>query len=116
YDIGKTPEDLDRIMARCDAQADGRPHALYVVGLLGNRGIDPQRALDYLLHWSETTDDDTRHWAVEGIAMLGSDESIAPLLRVFHDDPSPFIRERAACGLAQHGMLDARQRFTAIPE
>ena len=116
YDIGKTPEDLDRIMTRCDRQADARPHELFVVGLLGNRGVDPHGALDYLLRWGGDPDDDTRHWAVEGIAMLGTDESISPLLHFFHDDPSPFIRERAACGLAQHGMLDARQRQTAVPE
>jgi len=55
YDIGKTPEDLDRIMARCDRQADGRPHELFVVGLLGNRGVDPRRALDYLLGYANDT-------------------------------------------------------------
>jgi hypothetical protein len=37
------------------------------------------------------------------------------LLDVFHDDPSPMIRERAACGLAQSGMLSATQRRTAVP-
>jgi hypothetical protein len=116
YDVGKTPEDLDKIMARCDRKADGRPHELFVVGLLGNRGVDPRRALDYLLRFANDPDVETRHWAVEGIAMLGTDDSIAPLLRVFHDDPSAFIRERAGCGLAQSGMLTAEQRFTAIPE
>ena len=30
---------------------------------------------------------------------------IDPLLEILHDDPSPMIRERAACGLAQSGML-----------
>jgi len=34
---------------------------------------------------------------------------------VFHDDPSPMIRERAACGLAQSGMLGRRQRRRAVP-
>jgi len=116
YDCGKTPEDLDRIMDRCDRSAEGRPHHLWTVGLLGNRGVDPRRALDYLLRWVSDPDDATRQWAVEGIAMLGTDDAIAQLLRVFHDDPSHVIRERAACGLAQHGMLSARQRFTAIPE
>jgi len=48
--------------------------------------------------------------------MLGTDDSITPLLHIFHDDPSPFIRERAACGLALHGMLTRRQRLTAVPE
>jgi HEAT repeat protein len=52
---------------------------------------------------------------VEGLAYLGTDETIAPLLDVFHDDPSPMIRERAACGIAQSGMLSERQRRTAVP-
>jgi HEAT repeat protein len=116
YAIEKSPEGLDRIMAACDRDDGGRPHELYVVGLLGNRGVDPRRALDYLLRWGNDRDDDARHWAVEGIAMLGTDDSIAPLLRFFHDDPSAFIRERAACGLAQHGMLTEKQRWSAIPE
>jgi hypothetical protein len=116
YDIGKTPEDLDKIMARGERQAEGRPHALFVVGLLGNRGVDPRRGLDYLLRFSGDPDVETRKWAVEGIAMLGTDDAIAPLLRVFRDDPDASIRERAGCGLAQSGMLTAKQRFTAIPD
>jgi hypothetical protein len=116
YDCGKTEEDLDRIMGRCDRQAEGRPHYLWTVGLLGNRGVAPRRALDYLLSWSKDADEETRHWAIEGIAMLGTDDSIAPLLETFHDDPSPVVRERAACGLAQHGMLTQKQRLTAVPE
>jgi hypothetical protein len=40
---------------------------------------------------------------------------IEPLLRIFHDDPSPMIRERAACSLAQSGMLNRGQRMTAVP-
>jgi HEAT repeat protein len=56
-----------------------------------------------------------RYWAVEGLSYLASDEVIAPLLVIFHDDPSPMIRERAACGLAQSGMLNRDQRRTAIP-
>jgi len=116
YDCGKTEVDLDRIITRCDRQAEARPHYLWAVGLLGNRGVAPRRALDYLLSWSKDPDEETRHWAVEGIAMLGTDDSIAPLLEIFHDDPSPLVRERAACGLAQHGMLTQKQRATAVPE
>ena len=56
-----------------------------------------------------------RYWAVEGLAYLGTRETIAPLLDVFHDDPSPLIRERAACSLAQSGMLSAQQRLSAVP-
>ena len=49
------------------------------------------------------------------MAYLGTDDAIDPLLAVFHDDPSPMIRERAACSLAQSGMLSAMQRMTVVP-
>ena len=53
---------------------------------------------------------------MEGLAYLGTDETIAPLLQVFHDDSSPMIRERAACSLAQSGMLGEKQRRSAVPQ
>ena len=57
-----------------------------------------------------------RHWAVEGLAYLGTNETIVPLLQIFHDDPSPMVRERAACSLAQSGMLTQEQRRSVIPQ
>jgi hypothetical protein len=53
---------------------------------------------------------------VEGLAYLGTDETIVPLLEIFHNDPSRMIRERAACGLAQSGMLSEKQRRSAVPK
>ena len=50
------------------------------------------------------------------MAYLGTNETIAPLLQVFHDDPSPMVRERAACSLAQSGMLTQEQRRSVIPQ
>ena len=41
---------------------------------------------------------------------------IEPLLDILHDDPSAMIRERAACGLAQSGMLNREQRLRAVPK
>jgi len=49
------------------------------------------------------------------LAYLGTNETIAPLLQAFHDDPSPMVRERAACSLAQSGMLTQEQRHSVIP-
>ena len=40
---------------------------------------------------------------------------IEPLLEIFHNDPSGMIRERAACSLAQSGMLNQQQRWRAVP-
>jgi HEAT repeat protein len=52
---------------------------------------------------------------VEGLAYLATDGTIDPLLQVFHDDASAMIRERAACGLSQSGMLSETQRRKAVP-
>ena len=93
-----------------------RANALWDIGLLGNRGIEPQRAAQILLASIHDDNVNVRYWAVEGLSYLGTDETVAPLLQVFHDDPSPMIRERAACGLAQSGMLSERQRRNAVPK
>jgi HEAT repeat protein len=92
-----------------------RANALWDLGLLGNRGIAPERVAEILLASLHDPNENIRYWAVEGLAYLGTDETIEPLLGVFHDDPSATIRERAACSLAQSGMLNAKQRRTAVP-
>ena len=56
-----------------------------------------------------------RRWAVNGLGMVGTDDVIEPLIEVFRTDPSPEIRERAACNLADAGMLSREQRRKAIP-
>lgn len=93
-----------------------RANALWDIALLGNRGIEPGRAAEILLASVHDQNVNIRYWAVEGLSYLGTDETIAPLLQVFHDDPSPMIRERAACGLAQSGMLSEKQRRSAVPQ
>jgi HEAT repeat protein len=93
-----------------------RANALWDIALLGNRGVQPGRAAEMLLASVHDSNVNIRYWAVEGLAYLATDETIAPLLQVFHDDPSPMIRERAACGLAQSGMLSERQRRSAVPQ
>ncbi|HVZ59151.1 MAG TPA: HEAT repeat domain-containing protein [Terriglobales bacterium] len=92
-----------------------RANALWDIGLLGNRGVEPERAARILLDSVHDPNENIRYWAVEGLAYLGTDDTIQPLLDVFHDDPSHMIRERAACGLAQSGMLSEKQRRKAVP-
>jgi HEAT repeat protein len=116
YRASKTPRGVDWLMKKADEDPKGRPTYIFALGMLGNRGVEQTRVLDYLLRYVSDPDLDTRHWAVEGLAVLGTDDTIVPLLKVFHDDPSGFIRERAACGLAQSGMFTQAQRWTAIPE
>jgi hypothetical protein len=96
-------------------QQGPRANALWDLGLLGNRGVQPERVREILLGSIDDSNENIRYWAVEGLAYLGTDGTIEPLLQVLHDDPSSMIRERAACGLAQSGMLSAAQRRTAVP-
>ncbi len=93
-----------------------RVNALWDIALLGNRGVEPPRAFEIIIASVHDSNENIRYWAVEGLSYLGTDETIAPLLQVFHDDPSATIRERAACGLAQSGMLSEKQRRSAVPK
>jgi hypothetical protein len=114
--LEKSDATVDRLetVARTGEQGP-RANALWDLGLLGNRGVQPDRIGDILLASIHDSNVNIRYWAVEGLAYLGTDATIEPLLQIFHDDPSPMIRERAACGLAQSGMLSAAQRRTAVP-
>ena len=114
--LDKSSSTVDRLEPAARAGEQGpRANALWDIALLGNRGIDPERAVQILLGSIHDDNVNVRYWAVEGLAYLGSDQTIEPLLQIFHDDPSPMIRERAACGLAQSGMLSREQRLTAVP-
>jgi len=114
--LEKTIETVDRLepIARTGEQGP-RANALWDLGLLGNRGVQSERVALILLASIHDPNVNVRYWAVEGLAYLGTDETIDPLLRVFHDDESAMIRERAACSLAQSGMLSRKQRMTAVP-
>jgi len=115
--VPKTPASIEEYAS--DADSSDQKTAvwgLWTLGLLGNRGVEPQRAAQVLTAHVHDSNENIRYWAVEGLAYLGTSEVIPTLLQTFHDDPSPTIRERAACGLAQSGMLSEEQRRTAIPE
>jgi hypothetical protein len=115
--LEKTPAQIDELEpAARNGEQGPRANALWDIALIGNRGVEPDRAAELLLSAIHDPNENIRYWAVEGLATLGSDASVGPLLEVFHDDPSPMIRERAACGLAQSGMLSEKQRRAAVPK
>src|ERR1700730_11416242 len=59
---------------------------------------------------------DTRAAAINGLGWLGTENTIAPLLEVLRWDPSHDLRERAACNLADSGLLTRELRQKAVPE
>ena len=114
--VMKDSSTVDRLEAAARWGEQGpRANALWDLALVGNRGIDQQRVFEIIMSAIHDQNQNIRYWAVEGLAYLATDAAIAPLLDVFHDDPSPMIRERAACGLAQSGMFTAAQRWSAVP-
>jgi HEAT repeat protein len=114
--LDKNTETVDRLepIARTGEQGP-RANALWDLGLIGGRGVEQARIASIIFASVGDQNVNIRYWAVEGLAYLATDEVIDPLLNIFHDDPSPMIRERAACSLAQSGMLNREQRMRAVP-
>ncbi|MGH9496325.1 MAG: HEAT repeat domain-containing protein [Candidatus Sulfotelmatobacter sp.] len=90
--------------------------ALWALGLIANRGVEAERVVGTLTVHLQDTDVDSRKWAVEGLALAGTDQSASTLLKTLHDDASPAVRERAACGIAESGMFTPEQRMAAVPQ
>jgi len=111
----KSPQSLAKLLNQIHNDPDGRYLALWRLGALGNRGVEPATVLATLLRYSHDSNQRTRFWAVEGLAMLGTAESIDPLLSILAHDPAKLVRERAASCLARSGMLTGEQRLTAVP-
>jgi len=112
----KSPQSLARLLNQIHNDPDGRYLALWRLGALGNRGVEPATVLATLLRYSRNSNQRTRFWAVEGLAMLGTAESIDPLLSILAHDPAKLVRERAAACLGRSGMLTGEQRLTAVPQ
>ena len=116
YNLLKKPESVDNLIDRIRREPAARPWALWMLGVLGNRGVETHRAFLTLMDHRHDPDEQTRYWSIEGLSMLGTDDAVRPLLDAFRSDPSPLVRERSACGLAQSGMLTREQRLRAVPE
>jgi HEAT repeat protein len=114
--LRKSPQSLAKLLNEIHNDPDGRYLALWRLGALGNRGVEPTTVLNTLLRYSHDANQQTRFWAVEGLAMLGTEESIAPLLSILAHDPAKQVRERAATNIARSGMLTGEQRLTAVPQ
>ncbi|MGA8620240.1 MAG: HEAT repeat domain-containing protein [Candidatus Sulfotelmatobacter sp.] len=125
YGLNENESSIDALIRRTDSSDHAEKiWALWTLGLLGNRGIDSDRVVQVLTAHTQPPgqdsqgdrDEDARRWAVEGLALVGTDSTIAPLLEAMHSDPSASVRERAACSLAESGMLTRQQRLTAVPQ
>lgn len=113
--LSKSPESVARLIQQLRRDPATRGMALWRLGSLGNRGVEPELVLSSLLNYAHNPSVHTRYWAVEGLAMLGSEATISPLLDLLAHDPSPKVRERAASSLGQSGLLTREARLGAVP-
>jgi len=115
YNLDRSTVGVSTLEERVSEEPEARPWALWMLGALGNRGVEPVGVLREEMNYIHDSNEETRVWAVEGLSILGSDEAMEPLLDAMRNDPSPRVRERAACGLAQAGMFTQEQRMSIVP-
>jgi HEAT repeat protein len=115
YSVQKDPQWVDRLIDSGEKTHHNRPFDGWVLGMLASRGVESQRIHDKLREWMHDSDQQTRFWAVEGTALIGTDDIIPDLLDVLRNDSSPEVRERGGCSLAKSGMLTRVQRMKAVP-
>jgi hypothetical protein len=113
--LPKTDETAERLMASAEKSPSYRTFSNWVLGMLANRGVEPERIHEFLRSYMHDPMEKTRYWTVEGLAHLGTDDTIKDFLDVFRNDPALEVRERAGCSLAKSGMLTREQRMLAVP-
>jgi hypothetical protein len=117
YGLAKNSASLDYLLTTAASNDHAQKiWALWALGLMANRGVATDRIVQVLASHLKDSDEDSRHWAVEGLALAGTNETIEPLLQALHNDSSPTVRESAACSLAESGMFTHGQRLTAVPQ
>ncbi|HVH72110.1 MAG TPA: HEAT repeat domain-containing protein, partial [Candidatus Dormibacteraeota bacterium] len=112
----KSPESVKKLQQQIQDPTEGRYMALWRLGALGNRGVEPAEAFTTLKLYAHHRNREVRFWAVEGLAMLGNGKAIDELLEVLAHDPAAKIRQRAANALSKSGLLTGEQRLSAVPQ
>ena len=113
--LSKSPQSVAKLIQELQNNPGDRSLSLWRLGALGNRGVEPEKVFASLLTYSHDRNANTRYWAVEGLAMLGNEATLDPLLDILTHDRAPRVRERAACSLAKSGMLTTQERLAAVP-
>jgi hypothetical protein len=111
----KNGETAGRLLDSAGQDPSYRTWYEWELGMLANRGVERDKIYQALSAWAHDRNEKTRFWAVQGLAHIGSDETIKNFLDVLRNDPSMEVRERAGCSLAKSGMLTREQRMKAVP-
>jgi hypothetical protein len=116
FGVGKTVAQVESLLGRTAANPSDERQAIYILGLLANRGVQTERIHDELRALTRSEVELVRYQAYAAIANIGTDDSVADLMNAFHHDLSSLVRiDGGGCGLAHSGMLTRAQRMLAMP-
>lgn len=113
--IEKDSDTAERMIEDGRSHVQNRPFDAWELGMLGSFGVDSDHIYDILKQWAHDSNEQSRFWAVEGLAHLGLEDTINDFLEVLRSDPSMEVRERAGCSLAKSGMMTREMRMKAVP-
>jgi HEAT repeat protein len=113
--LQKDDDTSSHLIDLAERDASNRRWYEWELGMLAGRGVQSDRIHEWLATWLHDKDQQTRFWAVEGLAHIGTEDTIKNFLDVLRNDPSMDVRERAGCSLAKSGMLTREQRMKAVP-
>jgi hypothetical protein len=115
YNLPKHSSTVTRLIALAEADPPNRNWALISLGMLGNRGVQPERVERVLLDYLDDPADYVRVAAVVGLANLGMERDIPLLLEVLQRDSCARVREQVAQALGGSAMLTPKQRMKTVP-
>jgi hypothetical protein len=110
YGLAKNTASLDYLRKAADSPYHAQKiWALWALGLIANRGVETGQVVEVLGTHLKDSDVDSRRWAVEGLALTGSDQAIEPLLTTMTIDlrwcgnGPPAAWPHRACSLRNSG-------------
>lgn len=115
FGLTRNPATVDELMESAENDPKARPWAEWMLGMLANRGVETDKVVAQLEDWAHDPDEETRLWAIEGLANVGTDRTVDDFVSALKSDDSAKVRERAACGISKSGMLTRVQRMHAVP-
>jgi len=116
YGYSKESESAHRLIEDVRNREGDIVSNLWVLGLLGNRGVERKLIVRELAETVKAPEPEVRHWSIEALGKIGAREVIPILTDVFRFEPELWLKERAACNLADGGMFTKEQRMLAAPE